>query len=296
MEEDKNLVPEATPATPVQDAGNPVGDVKEQGAGTDAQMPVTPSQLDNLRGMVSSRHDNAEYANDDDFYAQIADDYASHDKELSDYKDREERMGNLFGKDPRSAQFLNDWIEGGDPVVAMVKRYGLDDFKDALDDPEKLEAIANANKAFVEQTTKEKELEAEYKKNLETSLEEIDNYQKEKGLSDEQVDEVMQYLIGVAHDIVMGKFSPALFDAACKSKNYDKDIASASHEGEVRGKNTKFDEELRKPSKGDGMPQLGSRSGGNAPQRPQVAGALGREKKSVWDQGGGIKRTPSRNR
>ena len=41
-----------------------------------------------------------------------------------------------------------------------------------------------------------------------------------------------------------------------KAINHDSDVEIAGHEGEVRGKNTKIEENLRKQKKGDGIPNI----------------------------------------
>lgn len=277
----------ATAANPVESVGNPAEEVRQEG---DTQTPAEPSKLDNLRSMMSSRYPDQQFGTDDDIYAKIADDYAANDKEIARYKEQEGKIKNLFTRDARSAKFMSDWMEGGDPVIAMIEQYG-DDFRTALDDPEMKEKLAEANKKFVEQLAEEKKLEDEYNKNIEESIAVLDELEEKEGISGDKLDDAILHLKTIANDVFMGKFTKEAIQAALKAQNYDADVESAAQEAEVRGRNAKVEEQLRKPKQTDGMPQLGSRStGGSAPQRPKVAGALGREKKSIWDVGGGIKR------
>ena len=97
-------------------------------------------------------------------YSSDYDDYDGYDKELSGYKEREKALSDLFASNPQSAAFLTDWRKGEDPIIGMVRKFG-DDFKAALEDPEKQEALAAANKEFAERIAQEKEYEGEYQKN-----------------------------------------------------------------------------------------------------------------------------------
>lgn len=54
---------------------------------------------------------------------------------------------------------------------------------------------------------------------------------------------------------------------ALKAINHDADIAAASQEGEIRGKNAKAEAQLRKPKRGDGTPALAGANNAPAPQK-----------------------------
>lgn len=283
MAVNNNIEPKpAVAANPTEATGSPAEAMRQSG---DEAGNMSPTKLDNLRQMMSERYPDDDLSNDDDFYARIADDYANSDKELEGYRDRESKIGSLFAKNPRSAEFMKTWIDGGDPDVEYIRRFGKESYTAALDDPEKLDEIAKANEEYLSQVKEGQALEEEYKKNLEQSLNDIDSYQTTNGLSDEQIDQAMTWLKDIAYDIVMGKFTPDVIAMAAKAQNYDKDIANAAEEGEIRGKNSKVDMKLRKPEKGDAMPQLGSRSGGAGGGMRQIPGALGRDKRSIWDAG-----------
>lgn len=259
---------------------------------------VENQQVKSKREMMSerlkSRYPDMDFNDDEAVFGAISDDYDNYDKNMSEYQDREKALSDMFNADPRSASFLQGWRNGEDPVIMLVRQFGTD-IKDAIDDPERQEAIAAANKEFVERVAKEKELEDIYQKNVDASLQAIDEMQAKNGLSDEQVDEAMAMLIGIIKDGVMGKFSPETIDMAMKAINHDKDVAAAEHAGEVRGKNTKVQEQLRKAKDGDGIAALGGKNGGGGQvrQRPSL-GALdsfGEGVKNIWERGN-EKRTP----
>ena len=110
---------------------------------------------------LKAKYPDKEFADDEALFAQINDEYDGLDKELSGYKEREKALSDLFASNPRSAAFLTDWRKGEDPIIGMIRKFG-DDFKAALEDPEKQEALAAANKEYAERIAKEKEFEEQY--------------------------------------------------------------------------------------------------------------------------------------
>lgn len=209
---------------------------------------------------LKSRYPDKDFADDEALFGQISDDYDDFDSQLSGYKEREQKFADMFSSDPRSAHFLMSWRNGEDPAVGLVRQFGLD-IKEAIDDPARQEEMAAANKEFVERVAKEKELEAEYRKNLESSLNYLKEFQSKNGLSDDEIDDVMGYLEGIVSDGILGKFTPESIDMALKALRHDTDVATAEQEAEVRGKNAKIEEKLRKRSESDGTAVLDGKNG-----------------------------------
>lgn len=217
---------------------------------------------------LKSRYPDKDFSDDEALFGQISDDYDGYDKDISGYREREKALSDMFTSDPRSARFLTEWSKGQDPVVSLVRQFGTD-IKDAIDDPERQEEIAAANKEFVERIAKEKELEDTYQKNLSESLASLEKLQLENGMSDEQVDAAMELLLNIIKDGIVGKFTPESINMALKAINHDADVTAANHEGVVQGKNTKVEEKLRKPKGGDGTAPLG---GSNNVPKPRRSG------------------------
>lgn len=209
---------------------------------------------------LRKKYPEKKFEDDEEIYGTISDDYDQYEQELGGYRDREKTLSDMFAADERSAQFLNDWRNGQDPVVGLVRTFGME-IKDVLDNPEMQDKIAEANKEYVERIAKSKKLDEEYDNNLDSTLETLRQFQSERGLSDEQIDAVMDFLLGVVRDGIMGKFSVETLDMACKAINHDADVATASEEGEVAGRNSKVVETLRKSNKGDGTLPLGGKNG-----------------------------------
>lgn len=211
--------------------------------------------LERLRGKYPDR----DFDDEEVFFGQINDDYDAYDRELAGYKDRERTFSDMFTSDPRSANFIMNWRKGEDPTISLVRQFGTE-IKDVIDDPERQEEIAAANKEFVERVAKEKELEELYQKNLTESLTYLETMQREKGVSDEEIDNAMELLVRIVRDGVVGKFTPESIEMAMKAINHDVDVAQAGHEGEVKGRNTKIEEKLRSRNMGDGTAVLGSKN------------------------------------
>lgn len=212
--------------------------------------------VDRLR----ERYPDKEFNDDEAIFGQISDDYDELDGQLNSYKEREQGMVDMMTKDPRSANFLAAWHQGENPLVAMMRMYGPE-LKDALDDPELQDQLAEAQKDYLERMATSKELEQQAEANVEQSIAERDAFQQEYGLSDEEMDQVMDSLKQIFEDALVGKFSRASMEIAYKAMNHDSDVAAAADEAEVRGRNAKINETLRKRGEGDGVAPLGGAAG-----------------------------------
>ena len=214
-------------------------------------------QLERLR----KKYPDKKFEDDEEIYGQISGDYDQYEQDIDGYKGREKAMSDMFAADPRSAQFLADMHNGKDPVVGLVRNFGVE-IKDVLDDPEMQEKIAEANKEYVERVAKSKQLDEEYEKNMDASLETLREFQEERGMTDDEIDAVAEAMLTVVRDGVMGKFSKETLGMFVNAINHDSDVASASEEGRVAGRNERIVEGLRKQKKGDGTAPLNGKNGG----------------------------------
>lgn len=251
------------------------------------------SNRDRYTERLKAKYPDREFADDEALFGQINDDYDGYDKELEEYKGREKALSDLFASNPRSAAFLTAWRNGEDPIVVLVRQFG-DDFKAALEDPDKQEALAAANKEYAERITKESEYDEQYQKNITETLSTIEKVQQEDGLSDDDIDKAMDLLIGIMKDGLLGKFSPESIRMALKALNHDTDVEQADREGEVRGRNTKIEEKLRRGGRNDGTADLaGKNGGGGGANRMPDLGAIdkGYGTQNIWERGGEKRRS-----
>lgn len=244
------------------------------------------SRRDAMSERLAAKYPDREFADDEALFGQISDDYDDYDSQLNGYREREQKIADMFTSDPRSAHFVTTWRDGGDPVVEFVRRFGTD-IKDRLDDPEWQEQLAEANKEFVERVAKEKELEQEYNDNLDKTKENLRQFQESYNLSDDEVDNVFSVLADIVGNGLLGLFSVQSMELAMNAINHDTDVEDARDEGEVAGKNAKINEKLRSRKKGDGVSALNGKNGvsGAEPKTPNlgVLDRYGDNYKGVWD-------------
>lgn len=236
---------------------------------------------------LSAKYPDKDFADEEVLFGQISDDYDDYDNQLNDYKSREGALADMFASDPRSATFFMRWKNGEDPAVNLVRMYGTE-IKDAIEDPERQEAIAAANKEYLDRVTEESNYEKQYKENLEATNALLDELQEKEGLSDEEIDNIMERVITIVKDAVLGKFSAETIDMVRKAMGYDAAVAQAAHEGEVKGRNEKIEEKLRKRSTNDGTAMLDGKNGvAHKPVTPSM-GAIDRvsDNRSIWERGG----------
>lgn len=245
------------------------------------------SNRDKYIERLKTKYPDKEFVDDESLFGQINDDYDSYDKELSGYRKNEQALSNLFVSNPRSAAFLTDWKNGEDPIIVLVRKFG-DDFKAALEDPEKQEALAAANKEYAERIAESEKFDKEYAKNINETYNTLDVLQKEEGLSDEDIDKAMDFLVDIMRDGILGKFTRESVIMALKAINHDSDVEQADHEGEVRGRNTKIKEKLRKQGRTDGTASLGSKNGGGSVREVPDLGAIDQSygTQTIWERGG----------
>jgi hypothetical protein len=243
---------------------------------------------------LKAKYPDKEFADDEALFGQINEDYDLYDKELEDYKGREKALTELFSSNPRSAAFLTDWRNGEDPIVSMIRRFG-DDFKEALADPDKQEALATANKEYAERIAEEEKYEQEYQANIQETIKVVETMQQEEGLSDDEIDGAMTFLIDIMRNGLLGKFTRESIDMALKALNYDKDVELADREGEVRGRNTKIKEKLRTNNATDGTANLGGKNGGGTSSTRNMPdlGAIDQNYgvQNIWERGGEKRKT-----
>ena len=89
----------------------------------------------------------------------------------------------MFASDPRSAEFLTEMSKGGNPVLSLLKNFGPD-IKETLDDPDKMQELADVWAEEQQRIAKSKQLDDEYAENLPKSLDALKQFQEERDLTD----------------------------------------------------------------------------------------------------------------
>ena len=220
---------------------------------------VRPNRRAELVALMREDYPDTDFADDADFYDAIY-------NERSRHKTTEEQASKLreaFVKDPRIAGLLNFAKDGGNPITFLIENY-VDDFREALEDPDKAEEFAEAHRKYQATVAKNKELEEISAANLQTSADNLDALQSEYNLADDEVLDIFQTASQYALDATTNLYSKEFLSAILRAKNYYKDVEAASMEGEVRGRNERIEEKLRKSKPSGVPPTLTGNSGGKA--------------------------------
>lgn len=221
-----------------------------------AEIEKNKTNRERFSERMAAKYPDKTFEDDEALYGQAGEDYDAYENELNGYKDREKQLNDMFAKDPRSAKFITDMAKGEDPWISVIERVGIDGITDIMNDPSKKEKYAEANKKYMERLTQERGYEEEYKANLEASTKMLDKMQEERGLSDAELDEAMEKLMGIVRDVVKGIITEETIDLVMKAMSHDADVENANTEGRIAGRNEKIEERLRKEKAGDGMPTL----------------------------------------
>ena len=203
---------------------------------------------------LSGRYPGRQFADDEEMFGQIGQDFDALENEKNTLAQREKDFSNFISADPRNAGLFMRIKRGEDPILWLVRQYGPD-IAERADDPEFQKQLEEARKDYLQQMKESERLNKEYDDNIESTVENIDSFAKEVG--DEAKDAVMNTLSTIVHDYICGKVTPETLKMVANGLNYENDIANASKDGEIRGRNTKIDLKLKKGSKGDGTIPLG---------------------------------------
>lgn len=212
------------------------------------------SKKELLSQRMKDKYPDVNFDDDENLFGRINDDFDGFDNLIKDYKDRESKLAALFSDDPRSAEFLMNWMRGENPMVQLVKTFGTMGLKNMLEDENMLEEVAKANTEYLQKVAKAQELEEQFEKNIEQSLKDVETLNE----SEEDIDNAVNWITRLVTEAQMGIYKPENIQMAIKAINYDRNLEEVAYEAEIRGRNAKIEEKMRQL--GDGTPQLGSRN------------------------------------
>lgn len=186
--------------------------------------------------------------------------------QLSQFKDNDGKLKELFKKDPRFASFMSDIVGGDSPSTSFVKYFG----KDVLDmsgDEEQMAKLNESNQEYLNRVAESNKLREEQDRNMEASAQDMADFKAEKSMPDDEFEKFIEECYSVVEGALMGRIDKSFLETMYKGLNYEKDIQDAAEAGVVEGRNQKIDEQLRKQS-GDGVPTLNS--GGKGGEKKPV--------------------------
>lgn len=190
------------------------------------------------------------------------------------YDENNAKLAKLLRTEPIAAEFMQTWVDTGDPLSAIVELFGDDlgmneesrsQFKGKLD-------------SWRERKQKNDSINAEFETNYGASLQALEDWGNAKGLSLEEKRDVMVRLIDIAMRGTFGQYTPDDFDMAYKALHHDADVTQARKEGEVTGRNEKIAVARRDRNAAGSMPPAPvGRNGGRL-------GEPTPKPKSLWEE------------
>lgn len=207
----------------------------------------------------------------DDAINEMLVDYATRQ---ATYDENNARLSELLMNDPTAAEFVQKWVETGDPRTALVEAFG-----DQLGmNEESRAAFKGQLDGWRERKAANDALEAQAEANWQESLAALEVWGNEKGLTLEQKRDVMLRLLGVTFNGMENKYSVEDFDMAWNAMNHDVDVAEARAAGEIAGRNERIAAARRDRNAAATMPPApaGGQGGYTKERRPAKEG-------DIWD-------------
>lgn len=178
---------------------------------------------------------------------------------INRYQESNQKLADMFSKNPRFAALMRDVMKGEDPSVVFVRYFGQDAL-DAAGNEEKLKLITEANKEYLNRVAESEKLAKTQEENLNKSQEEMLNFQKEKGINDQQFAQFIDAIYNTLEKGLEGLLTRDFMDIFWNGLNYENDIQDAVNIGKTEARNEKIKFENR-VNKGDNIPNLREGSG-----------------------------------
>lgn len=234
------------------------------------------SSRDNILARMKDRFPDRRYAGQMGQDGQMGTDDL--DQSISEYLDEliadrdansqaHQKLKDLLDSDPKAAEFLDAWIQSGDPRSALVGTFG-DDLGD-LATEEGRGKFNEQLQGWRDRRTQNDSLNAEAEKNWDESLNKAQAFADARGLSTDQMSEIMIRLVNRTANGLMNKYDEADFENELKALNYDSAVKTAEKDGEVRGRNQKIAAQQRSRMAQNNPPALsgqGLRVGERSPK------------------------------
>ena len=219
-----------------------------------------------LRERITKHYPDADHENDETFYKNA---YERYDK-LSEYQKKNqavnENMIKTFNSNPELAGFMRDVMKGAPISEAIARNLDVDSIKPMEGEPDYdkwNESLAERKKRLADQEAYLKSID----ENVNSTVEEIKNFQQEAGLSDEDTQTFIKQVDAFVADAITGKVSKQVLQMLHKAFTADDQIKAA----EIKGRNENIEAKKVVKKDGDGMPDIRSTTedkGDNVPVRP----------------------------
>lgn len=183
------------------------------------------------------------------------------------YDDNNRRLTELLTGDPTAAEFVQRWVDTGDPRRALVETFG-----DELGMSDEARGkFGESLESWKARRAENDALQQKADANWNDSLASLEEYGNGRGWSLEEKRDVMLRLLAVVFNGMENRYGEADFDMAYKAINHDRDVAHAREAGEVQGRNARISAQRRDRSMAGTMPpaSTGGQGGAVAERKPK---------------------------
>lgn len=253
------------------------------------QQPQPKSKKDSFNERFGKRYPNVDAADEEAYYGTLNDEFDR--MERSDEEQRQ--LGELLGRDPRSAGLLMAMKNGENPMEYLIENYG-DDFRAALEDEEKAKEFASSFAKFTEKKVENDKLQQEALANRQAMIDALDQAQADGSFTDEDAKKAFEYLYadgGLLDRILVNNVKKEDWMMIMKADNYDRmkkegeeAAKTAKEEGIIEGRNANIDIQKKKQTQAKKMPGNLPSAGSQRPaKKDDYLSMLDSRAKSVWD-------------
>lgn len=215
-----------------------------------------------------SEDPEGDYQSEGALERRVLSDLDNYKSKLGRYDEESKKLNDLFANNDMAAALLNAWATGENPINFLLENFG-DEFKDALDSPEGREAFVESHNKWLKKKASDNEAAAQRDDNFRESLEKLEKWRTQNGLSEEDAVKVFVKINTIAADAIDGIYSEESFDIAKKAMDYDNDVSIAREDGIIEGRNAKIEERFKKAEELDKLPPTLGGQGATSPEHSQ---------------------------
>ena len=238
-----------------------------------------------FRDRVSALYPDMAMETEDDLdaaYNRFADE---REEELSGIKDNMQIIEDMMSADEDLRAVLTDMIVNKTPFRAAINKFLTPEDLTPLPTDDDYEAVNKAYNERLEKGKAQASMIEQINKNEEQTYKDFEAFIAEKGYSEEQAQKLNDTIGDVFENLLYKKITPEMLEMFSKAMNYDADIAKATSEGEIKGRNASIEAKrvASEANKGDGIPSIvggGAESGSKDNDRGSVS-FLGKKRNTL---------------
>jgi hypothetical protein len=219
-----------------------------------------------------SRFPDKEYADD----MSLMDDADSEIESLRGYKGENEATNAeliaALENDPDLMALVAGAVNKIPARVTAARIWGPEGLTAEEGDPD-FEEVTKAHQERIGKRGEEEKFLADLKQNIEDSQKAIDAFAEDNGMDEESRVSFLGNVTQVLTDAYNGKITPDFLARMYTAENHEKEVAAATENGVIEGKNAAIEEKLsteRNSKAGDGLPAITAGAAKVTPVQPKA--------------------------